>query len=64
MFAELNKFLESPNTSSQTENPGFGAMRKQYSCNKCDEVFPKQGYLKKHKKLKHKREENGGSGRI
>ena len=50
IFSKLNNLLESP---------GFGAMRKQYSCNKCDEVFPKQGFLKKHKKLEHKREEKG-----
>ena len=59
IFSKLNNLSESPNTSPQTENPGFGAMRKQSSCNKCDEVFPKQGFLKKHKKLKHKREEKG-----
>ena len=54
----MNNLSGGPNFSQQFEVFGFGAIRKQYSCNKCEEVFPKQGALKKHKKEKHMLEES------
>ena len=61
IISQVNNVSEVPNFSQQSEVFGFGAIRKQYSCNKCEEVFPKQGALKKHKKQKHMlREEKMG----
>ena len=60
-ITKLGKISTSPIPSTQTEVLGtqtevlgFGAVRKQYTCNQCEEVFSKQGLLKKHKKIKHK----------
>ena len=64
IFSKLGKISTSPNPSTQTEVLGtqtevlgFRAVRKQYTCSQCEEVFSKQGLLKKHKKIKHKLKE-------
>ena len=54
IISQLKIFPEDPKFSTQPEVLLFGATRKQYSCNQCEEVFAKQGALKKHKKHYHK----------
>ena len=51
---QVNNFSKDPKFSTKPEALLFGATRKQYSCNQCEEVFAKQGALKKHKKHYHK----------
>ena len=48
--------LISVNTSTLNHTNGeiFGAKRKQYTCNKCEQKFCRQGDMKKHKKTEHK----------
>jgi hypothetical protein len=55
IFSEINLIGKSP------KDTFLGAFKKCYTCNKCEETFPKQGDLKRHKKTKHnsRREEIG-----
>ena len=57
LLHKLNKFSTSPKVYTPTESFVFGAKKKQYSCAHCEDVFQKQGELKKHKKQKHNQRE-------
>ena len=57
LFAKLGMTSENPHKSIINEVCGIGARRKQYTCNQCDQIFHKQGHLKKHRKHEHKRRE-------
>jgi hypothetical protein len=54
---KLSLKLENISVSNSTLNNSnaeiFGAKRRQYTCNKCDQKFCRQGDLKKHKKTEH-----------
>ena len=61
IFSNLRNISTNVNFSDQETNYNFGAIRKKYSCNRCDREFQKQGDPKKHKRREHKeRERKGG----
>ena len=57
LFDKLDIPHENPDEVSNENITEFGAIRKLYSCNLCDNKFRKQGDLKKHKKCEHKERE-------
>ena len=54
LFSKLSILSSNLEPSKEAKACNFGARRKQYTCNQCDEVFNKQGQLKKHKKSEHR----------
>ena len=50
----LDKMRKIKNHQNVSKQPSLGAIQKCYTCNLCQQVFVKQGGLKKHRKTEHK----------